>query len=178
MHRCKYIVVATEYLTKWAEARALPDNTALSTARFLYEQIITRYGIPLHITSDRRVHFVNQVIRTMTIEFKIFHSLSSSYYPRANGQAEATNKVLVSIIYKSCGVEQEDWDERLPVVLRAYRTTYKVTTGYTPFQLMYGQEAVVPAEYTVPSLRVAVDNRLGDEESLSARLGDLIKLDK
>lgn len=81
----------------------------------------------------------------MTVEFKIFHNLSSPYYPRANGQAEATNKVLVSIIYKSCGVEQEDWEERLLAVLWAYRTTYKVTTGHTPFQLMYGQEAVVPA---------------------------------
>lgn len=105
MHRCQYIVVATEYLTKWAEARALPNNTAMSMAKFLYEQIVTRFGIPIQITSDRGVHFVNQVIRTMIVEFKIFHNLSSSYYPRANGQAEATNKVLVSIIYKSCEVE-------------------------------------------------------------------------
>lgn len=178
LHRCKYIVVATEYLTKWGEARALPDNTALSTTWFLYEQIVTRYGIPLQITSDRGVHFVNQVIRTMTMELKIFHNLSSPYYPRANGQAEATNKVLVSIIYKSCGVEHKDWEERLLVVLWAYRTTYKVTTGHTLFQLMYGQEAMVPAEYTVSSLRVAVENRLGDTESVNARLYGLIKLDE
>lgn len=62
MHRCWYIVVAIEYLTKWAKARALPDNTAISTTRFLYEQIVTRFGIPIQITSDRGVHFVNQVI--------------------------------------------------------------------------------------------------------------------
>lgn len=43
---------------------------------------------------------------------------------------------------------------------------------------MYGQEAVVPAEYTIPSLQVAVENRLGDEESLSARLDSLVKLDE
>lgn len=108
MHRCNYIVVATEYLTKWAEARAVPDNTALSMTQFLYEQIVTRYEIPLQITSDKGAHFVNQVIHTMTVEIKIFHNLSSPYYPRANRQAKATNKVLVSIIYKSCGVEQED----------------------------------------------------------------------
>lgn len=91
---------------------------------------------------------------------------------------EATNKVLVSIIYKSCGVEREDWEERSPVVLWAYYTTYKVTTGHTPFQLMYGQEAVVPAEYTVPSMHIVVDNQLGDEESLKARLVNLTKLDE
>lgn len=114
----------------------------------------------------------------MIVEFKIFNNLSSPYYPRANGQAKATNRVLVSIIYKSRGVEQEDWEERLPAALWAYRTTYKVTTRHTSFQLMYGQEAVVPAEYTIPSLQVAVHNRLSDEESLSARLDNLVKLDE
>ncbi|XP_059068626.1 transposon Tf2-1 polyprotein [Cryptomeria japonica] len=174
VHRCHYIVVAIEYLTKWAEARALPDNTALSTTKFLYEHIVTRFRIPLQLTSDRGVHFVNQVIRNMTTEFKIFHTLSSPYYPRANGQAESTNKVLVSILYKTCGVEQGDWEERLPAVLWAYRTTYKATTTHTPFQLMYGQEVVMPVEYTVPTLRIAVQNRWGDEE----RLMTLQKLDE
>ena len=106
--RCRYIVVATVYLTKWVEACALPDNSALSTARFIYEQIITRYGIPLQLTSDRGGHFVNHVIRLLTTKFKIYHSVSSPYYPRANGQAKATNKILVSVIYKSCAVEGED----------------------------------------------------------------------
>lgn len=134
--RCRYIVVAMEYLTKWVEARALPNNSAVSMARFIYEQIITRYGIPIQLTSDRGGHFVNHVIRLLTIKFKIFHSLSSPYYPRANGQAEATNKILVFVICKSCGVEGKDWEERLLSILWAYCMAYKVTTGHTPFQLM------------------------------------------
>lgn len=55
------------------------------------------------------------------------------------------------MIYKSYGVEGEDWEEKLPLALWAYRTSYKVTTGNTPFQLMYGQEVVVPTEFMVPS---------------------------
>ena len=176
--RCRYIVVATEYLTKWVEARALPDNSAVSTAKFLYEQIITRYGIPIQLTSDCGGHFVNHIIRVLTTDFKIYHSLSSPYYPRANGQAEATNKILVGVIYKSCAVEGEDWEEKLPSALWAYRTSYKVTTGHTPFQLMYGQEAVVPTEFMVPSLRIAIENKLGDIESLRERLYNLNKLDE
>ena len=176
--RCRYIVVATEYLTKWAEARALPDNSAVSTAKFIYEQIITRYGVPLQLTSDRGGHFVNHVIRLLTTEFKICHSLSSPYYPRANGQAEATNRILVSIIYKSCAVEGEDWEDNLPSALWAYRTAYKVTTGHTPFQLMFGQEAVVPAEFMILSLRIALENKLGDVKSLRERLCNLNKLEE
>lgn len=82
------------------------------------------------------------------------------------------------VIHKSCGIEGSDWEERLPTVLWAYRTTYKVTIGHTPFQLMYVQEEVVLAEYLVPSLRIAVENRLGDTESLEERLFQLNKLDE
>lgn len=59
-----------------------------------------------------------------------------------------------------------------------YRATYKVTMAHTPFQLMYDQEVVVPVEYIVPSLQIAVDNRLGDEESLNACLMNLTRLDE
>ena len=176
--RCRYIVVATEYLTKWVEAHALLDNSAVSTTRFIYEQIITRYGIPLQLTSDRGGHFVNHVIRLLTTEFKIYHSLSSPYYPRANRQAEATNKILVSIIYKSCVVEGEDWEEKLPSTLWAYRTTYKVITAHTPFQLMFRHEAMVPTEFMIPSLKIALENKLGVMESSRERLHNLNKLEE
>ncbi len=176
--RCRYIVVAMEYLTKWVEARALPDNSTVSTTRFIYEQIITRYWIPLQLTSDRGGRFVNHVIRLLTTEFKICYSLSSPYYPRANRQAKATNKILVSIIYKSCAVKGEDWEEILPSALWAYRIAHKVTTGHTSFQLMFGQEAVVPTEFMIPSLRIALENKLGDMESLRERLHNLNKLEE
>ncbi len=87
------------------------------------------------------------------------------YYRSENSQAESTKKLLVAIIYKFCAVEYEDW-EKLQLVLWAYRTSYKVTTGHTPFQLMYGQQAVVPTEFMVLSLRITIENKLGDMESL------------
>ena len=120
---------------------------------------------------------MNHVIQLLTTKFKIYHSLSSPYYPRTNGQVDATNKILVGVIYQSCAVEGEDWEERLLLVLWAYRTSYKVTTRHTPFQLMYGQEAVVSTEFMVPSLRIVIENKLGDMESLRERLYNLNKLD-
>ncbi len=137
LHRRRYIVIATKYHTKWVEAQVLRDNSTLSMATFIYEQIFTRYDIAIQITSDRGGNLFNHVIKLLTIEFKIFHSYSSPYYTRTNSQVEATNKILVSLIYKSCKVE-EDWEERLSLVLSAYCTTYKVTTRQTPFQLIFG----------------------------------------
>ena len=75
-------------------------------------------------------------------------------------------------------MEGADWEENLPAALWAYRTAYKVMTGHTPFQLMFGQEAVVPAEFMIPSLRIALENKLDDVESLQRRLNNLNELEE
>ena len=61
----EYIIVATNYLTKWAEARVTIRNDAHTTTKFLYEQIFTRFGLPLEIVLDKGVHFVNKNIEFM-----------------------------------------------------------------------------------------------------------------
>ena len=71
-----------------------------------------------------------------------------------------------------------DWDRKLVSALWAYRTAYKVTTNQTPFRLAYGQEAVVPLEFMVPSLRIAVDHDLDYNAILRARLEKLLTLDE
>ena len=58
----RYILAATDYCTKWVEARALKDNSAKSVARFLYEAIMTRYGCPVELVTDQGGHFINAVV--------------------------------------------------------------------------------------------------------------------
>ena len=60
--RAQYIIVATDYLKKWVEAKATIKNDARTTACFLYEYVFTRYGLPIEIVSDRGTHFINEVI--------------------------------------------------------------------------------------------------------------------
>ena len=71
-----------------------------------------------------------------------------------------------------------DWDSKLLDALWAYWTAYKVTTKFTPFQLVYGQEAILQVELELPSLRIAIDMRLSDEESLQERIAMLERLDE
>ena len=71
-----------------------------------------------------------------------------------------------------------DWDNKLIDALWAYCTAYKVTTKSTPFQLVYGQEAILPVELKLPSLRIAIEERLSDEESLRERIDMLEWLDE
>ena len=71
-----------------------------------------------------------------------------------------------------------DWDTKLFAALWAYRTAYKVTTHSTPFQLVYGTEALIPIELELPSLQIAISERLGDTESLQHWFARLEKLDE
>ncbi|MCO5575353.1 hypothetical protein L7F22_029153 [Adiantum nelumboides] len=139
-----YIIVATDYVTKWAEAKALCKADAITTAKFLFENIIARFGCPFEIVSDNGTHFINEVIKELTSNFMIFHHKSTSYYPQANGQAESTNKTLIFVLTKTIEAHRTDWDLKLTSALWAYRTAYKVAINCTPFKMVYGQEAVMP----------------------------------
>ncbi|MCO5615055.1 hypothetical protein L7F22_069343 [Adiantum nelumboides] len=174
----RYILVATDYCTKWVEAVALRDNAARSVAKFLYKNIMTKFGCPIELVSDQGGHFINKVISKLTELHMILHKKSTVYYPQANGQAESTNKILVRIIRKLVNQNTTDWDEKLDSALWAFRTAFKVTTRMTPFKSVYGLEAVVPMEFLVPSLRVAVQQKLSPEESVNYRKEQLLKLEE
>ena len=150
----KYILVATDYATKWVEAVACSDCTTLTIARFLYENIFSRYGCPLEIITDRGSHFVNEIIDTLLQKYKIFHRKSCAYYPRANGQAEISNKVLCKLLRKLCYQQPYSWAEALLRTLWAFRTTFKATTQYSPFMLAFGMESVAPFEFQMGSAQV------------------------
>jgi hypothetical protein len=148
----RYIITATDYTTKWVEARALKDNTAKSTAKFLFEEITTKFGCPLEFVSDQGSHFINDTIKVLTQEFMILHRKSTTYYPQANGQAESTNKVIKIALTKMVNANRTDWDTKLHAALWAYRTAYKVTTKHTPFSLVFGTEALLPMAYLHPDV--------------------------
>ena len=96
-----YIVVATEYLTKWAEAKVVKINTSAHAANFMYENIISRFRCPKILVSDRGTHFLNSLIKEITDRFQIDHRKTTPYHPQTNGQTERVNGTLVSILRKT-----------------------------------------------------------------------------
>lgn len=115
--RAQYVIVAIDYLTKWVEAKATPKNDARTTAIFLYENVFTRYGLPIKIVSDQGVHFVNEIVEFLLAEFMITHKRSAPYHPQTNGLAESTNKTLCTALTKVVSESRSDWAEKLHSVL-------------------------------------------------------------
>ena len=143
----RYIITAVEYVTKWGEEEPVESYSSEVAAKFIYENIITRFGCPLTLISDQGLHFINKTIASLTEQFKIEHRRSTTYHPQSNGVIEAFNKTLTRGLTKIYNVDKDERDEKIPTVLWVYRITYKQSTGQTPFLLVYGQEAVVPLHF-------------------------------
>ena len=174
----QYILAATDYFSKWAEAVALRSVKAKHVESFIRHAILYRHGIPEKITTDNGTPFKNATIDKLCAKFKIKHCYSSPYYPPANGLAEAFNKTIVKILKKTVAENKKDWDRRLPEALWAYRTTHRTATRATPYSLVYGTEAVVPMEIQVESLRVALRYSLTTERNAEIRMTELDDLDE
>jgi Integrase zinc binding domain/Integrase core domain len=143
----RYIVVAIDYGTKWAEARAIKDAAATTIVPFLYEDIICRHGFPKELISDRGTTFANELIRTLCQNYQIKHHLSAPYHPQTNGLVERLNRTLCESIAKFVQLHKNEWDFYLPSVLFAYRTMQQSATKFTPFYLTYGRQALTPLDF-------------------------------
>ena len=149
-----WILVATEYFTKWAKAVPLRKTTGETVANFIKENIIIRFRVPHRIISDNGTPFVNNDVRKMLEFYQVKHHHSSPYYPQGNGQAEATNKTLIKIISKMSQEYIGGWAVHLPDALWAYRNSPKSAISFSPFSLVYRTKVVSPVEIITPSLRV------------------------
>ncbi|GJU57142.1 reverse transcriptase domain-containing protein [Tanacetum coccineum] len=99
-YKFEYILVAVDYVSKWAEAQALPTNDARVVITFL-KKLFRRFGMPKALLSDRGTHFCNKIMeKTMKI-YGVIHRFSISYHPQTSGQVENTNKALKRILEKT-----------------------------------------------------------------------------
>ena len=131
-------------------------NDALETTTFLFEEIMMRFGYPLELVSDRRKHFLNDVIINITSRDLIKHRKTIPYNPKANGLTERANGIIGKILNKMVTAYKMDWDRKLPSAVHAYNTSEKKTTGKSPYFLVFGQTALHRIEMEVETLRVMV----------------------
>ena len=136
-HGKSYILVCIDIANKCVEEKAMAHARDHKVANFLYESIFTKFGIPREIVTDQGAQFTSNMIKELMKKYMIHHGTSSPYHPHTNGQVEITNKEIQSIFTKIVAIHKRDWVTWLPEAIWAYRTTWKSTTRFTPFELLY-----------------------------------------
>jgi hypothetical protein len=172
-----HLIVAVDYFSKWVEAEPLASLTTQKAWNFLWRSVITRYGILRVLVADNGTQFDSLFFKERCRELGIALHFTSVAHPQANGQAEVTNRTILHGLKTRLTPARGAWADELPSVLWSYRTTPRAPTGSTPFSLVYGAEAVIPAEVGEPSLRVQLYEPTTNEQELTANinLADLLR---
>ncbi|MCO5548791.1 hypothetical protein L7F22_002253 [Adiantum nelumboides] len=173
----QYIIVGVDYMTRLAEAAATTCIIAKEVAKFVFENICCRFGTPLEIISDKGPGFRGDLVGDLMEQLGISRQYSSPYYPQCNGLVEKVNGMICRIVTKGSNKRPKYWDRHLNAALWAYRTSFKTNLGYTPYQLVFGKEAILPIEVHLVSLRVLESGRDRPSEQLRSRILELERLE-
>ena len=156
MENKRYLLVGTGYFIKWVEAKHLANIRDMDAKKFIWKNIVTRFGVPHTFILDNDLQYDSKSFRNYCCELGITNRYSTLAYPQRNGQAEAVNKVIVNGLKKRLDDVKGKWVEELPHVLWTYRTTPRRSTGETPFSMTYGAEAIISLETGFPTLKTGL----------------------
>ena len=158
-----HLLVAVDKFSKWIEAVPVTNQEATTAVKF-FKSITSRYGVPHSIITDNGTNFTSAEFQRFAEDQGIRISYASVAHPQCNGQVEKANglvcaglkKRLLRPLRRAAGA----WVEELPSVLWSLRTTPNVSTGYTPFFLLFGAEAVLPTDvrYNAPRVTAYVES--------------------
>ncbi|GFV11981.1 transposon Ty3-I Gag-Pol polyprotein [Trichonephila clavipes] len=106
-HGNKWIIVCTDYSTRYAITKALPTAEVDEIAKFLLEEIVLRHGAPRVIITDRGAVFRSRLVSSLVDLCNIDHRFTTAYHPQTNGLTERFNKTLADMLSMYVDVEQK-----------------------------------------------------------------------
>jgi hypothetical protein len=173
-----HILVMVDKFTKWLEVKPIAKCDGHTAVKFL-KYVILRYGYPHSIITDNGTNFSQGEFKRFCEDNNIRLDLCSVAHPQGNGQVVRTNALILSGIKPRLNEAVEKspgcWLDELPSVLWSIRTTPNRSTGYTPFFMVYGAEAVIPTDIIHDSPRVQLYT---EQEVKEARENDVDLLEE
>lgn len=154
------------------------SSNRIKGGRVLKRNILYKFGYPRELVTDQGSQFTSNLIEDLYAHHKIKHRTSTLYHPQANGQVEVTNRALERILTKVVSSSKTDWADRMVEATWAYNTTWKTTTDFTPYELIYGKRALLSIEFEYNTLRMAAQLDLDLSHAQQERLLKLNGLDE
>ncbi|GJS91349.1 reverse transcriptase domain-containing protein [Tanacetum coccineum] len=133
--KVKFLIVAMDYFTKWIEAKAVATISGGQVKKFVWDNIVCRFGLPREIVSDNGKQFSDNPFKDWCEKLNITQRFASVKHPQSNGLVERANRSLGEGIKARLGEGNKNWIEEIPHVLWAHRTMIKSSNGDTPFSL-------------------------------------------
>jgi len=139
-----YILTMQDLLTKYSVAVPLQEATSLTIADAFVKNFICIYGAPKIILTDQGTNFLSSLIKNLTRKFNIKHL--KAYHPQSNGSLERSHHVLAEY-FKTQINKDEKWDEHISLAMFSYNTSVHKSTGYSPYELVFGKISRTPSAY-------------------------------
>lgn len=141
----KYILTLVDYATRYPEAVPLRNINAKTVAEALIG-IYCRLGVPQEVLSDLGTQFTSEIMREVSELLKIRKIHTSPYHPATNGLCERSHSTLKNMLRKLCHDQPSKWPKYINPLLFAYRETPQASTGFSPFELLYGRTVRGPMQ--------------------------------
>ena len=143
---CENILVMTDHFTGFAQAYPTKSQTAKTTADALFNTFVCHYGFPGRLHSDQGRNFESEVIKHLCDLAGVKKSHTTPYHPMGNGKCERFNRTLLSMLGTLPDEQKSKWKKYVNPLIFAYNCTKHETTGFSPFQLMFGRQPKLPVD--------------------------------
>ena len=156
-----YIITCIDHFTKFMEAAAVPSFDAETTATFIFNNIICRYGMVEQILTDQGVNYESRLIKQLCSLVGSDKLRTSTYHAPGNGTAERPNKTLKPNIAKFVNDKHDDWDRYVQLAISAYNNSFHSTIKMTPYEALFGRKSVIVADVILNN-QLPPDTKLRD----------------
>lgn len=151
-HDTRNILVITDHFTKFAVAVPTKDQKARTVAKALWENFLVHYGFPSRLHSDQGRDFESRTIRELCSLIGAEKVRTTPYHPQGN-PVERFNRTLLSMLGTLEEKDKQHWRDFVKPLVHAYNCTRNDTTGYSPYELMFGRQPTLPVD-----LILGIDN--------------------
>jgi hypothetical protein len=172
----RYIICATDVLSKFTVTKAVRDCTAQTTARFIKEDIICKFGTPQCILTDNGTHFTASLTNELFQQLGITHLYATPYHHQTNGQVERYNSTMDAKIAILSNERKTNWDDQLPFVTFNYNSSIHASTNQVPFETMYGRRPILPFDSQNDNVSLTHDPTYANQlETYLSSMTELVK---
>jgi len=135
-----------DYFTKFVVGAATVSFDALTTAQFIFNEVVCKLGVPVQVLSDQGRNFEAELFKQMLILIGSHKLRSSTYHAPGNGGTERVNKTIKPCLAKFVNILHNDWDTYLQMAISSYNNSKHATIGMSPYEALFGRPPVLVAD--------------------------------